>query len=642
LKHIYRQSDPEFIGLLNKVRHNCLDRDSMRQLNTRYVPGFQPPTNEPYITLTTTNAVAQEINALNLQRLPGKSQMFSAQIAGDFPTSFYPTEVELEFKRGAQVMFIKNDPDRRYYNGKIGQIVSLDSETILVACPGDSAKIVVTPTEWQNVKYSLNEETKQIEEQVLGLFVQLPLKLAWAITIHKSQGLTFERAIIDAQSAFASGQVYVALSRCKSFEGIVLRTPLVDTSVKTDSVVQQFTEQANRNAPDEGYLRNARQEYESQLLRELFSFDSTQSEFQRILTLYRQHSGSLSPEAVAQLQAIADQASREFFSVVQKFSPQLDEYLKLDTMPSENSELRGRLVKAAAYFSEKLDRLLTELKTVPTSTDNQAVNGMIAASMRSLQFGLFTKSSCFKTCRNGFSCGEYQKAKVNADLDFSQAFHRTSLQANLEIPKGVPHPELYRELLQWRHQKAHESDVGAQAIFPNATLRSLVEILPVDLTQLMQVPGIGKKRKQSIGPQLCEIVQNYCKQQNIDRNEAPDSPLTQSKLAQSDPSIFRISATKQQSFDLLQSGKSIAEIAAERGVTQSTVEGHLVPFIATGQIDIYTLMTKESVDEISQYLQTHPNEPVAEIKKQLGDKYGYGAIKMTISYLQSAANHPDP
>jgi DNA-binding CsgD family transcriptional regulator len=636
LKHIYRQSDAEFIGLLNQVRDNCLNRESLRKLNTRYVPGFQPPSDQSYITLTTTNATAQEINASNLRRLSGKPEKFSAKILGNFPESFYPTEVDLEFKAGAQVMFIKNDPERRFYNGKIGQIVSLDSESIQVVCPGDPTKIDVIPVEWKNVKYSLNEQSKQIEEEALGSFIQMPLKLAWAITIHKSQGLTFERAIIDAQSAFASGQVYVALSRCKSFEGIVLRTPVMESSVKTDMTVKQFTDQADRNSPDEAFLRNARREFEGELLRELFSFDLIQREFEKAYSLYWQNTNSLTPEAVAQLRAIKDQASQECFTVVQKFSPQLDGYLQQDTMPSENAELRSRVIKAAAYFSDKLDRIVTELKTVPTSTDNQAVNTSITAMMSSLQFKLFAKSSCFKTCCNGFSSSTYQRAKVDAELDFSRAGSRSGGKSSLKVPKGVPHPELYRQLLEWRLQKAEENEVGAQAIFPNATLRGLVDILPVVLVQFAQVPGIGSKRLKAYGTEICKLIQTYCDQHKIATNDgsAGSSSHNLAQPAAILDSAFRMSATKKQSFDLFREGKSLEEIAAARGVTRSTVVGHLVPYIATGEIDIFALMSQSAITELTQYILDHPQKTVTEIKLRFGNKYGYGEIKMVIAYQQ--------
>ena len=248
LKHIYRQSDSIFIDLLNRVRDNALDTEVLQKLNSRYIPKFKAPENEPYITLTSHNASANKINAEKLAEITGIVHKFKAEVTGDFPPHIYPTEEILEFKEGSQVLFIKNDPspEKQFYNGKIGRITEIDGGVIYVKCPGDYQPIAVGKSEWTNVKYNLNEETKEVEEDEVGTFEQYPLKLAWAITIHKSQGLTFERAVIDAKAAFAHGQVYVALSRCKSFEGIVLRSKINYSSVKTDSVVRNYSENAEK------------------------------------------------------------------------------------------------------------------------------------------------------------------------------------------------------------------------------------------------------------------------------------------------------------------------------------------------------------------------------------------------------------
>jgi ATP-dependent exoDNAse (exonuclease V) alpha subunit len=220
LKHIYRQSDGHFIDLLNKVRNNRIDATVLEQLNSRYRPDFRPYGEEGYITLTSHNRTARAINTEKLAELPGQATVFQAEVNGDFPESMYPNEPELHFKVGAQVMFNKNDsyPDRLYYNGKIGRITAIAGEEITVQCPGE-APITVGPVAWENRKYSINSVTKEVSDSIVGTYTQHPLRLAWAITIHKSQGLTFERVVIDAEAAFAHGQVYVALSRCKSFEG---------------------------------------------------------------------------------------------------------------------------------------------------------------------------------------------------------------------------------------------------------------------------------------------------------------------------------------------------------------------------------------------------------------------------------------
>ena len=256
LKHIYRQADNRFIDLLNRVRNNRVDPAALQKLNDRCIPDFAPDEKAGYITLSTHNRKADAINDSKLKALSPSSHRFEARIEGDFPEAIYPTAATLRLKPGAQVMFVRNDlsPERRYFNGKIGTITEIDGSEIRVRCPEDVDEILVEPATWENIEYTLNRKTMEIEESIIGTFQQIPLRLAWAITIHKSQGLTFDNAIIDAQAAFAFGQVYVALSRCRTLDGMVLSRPLAASAVKTDPVIVRFSQEALRNPPSREQL----------------------------------------------------------------------------------------------------------------------------------------------------------------------------------------------------------------------------------------------------------------------------------------------------------------------------------------------------------------------------------------------------
>ena len=275
LRQIYRQQDEGFVSILNAVRSGRPSAEVIAALNERYIHDFSPEQEEGYIRLATHNSTANSYNEEQLNRLDGEIHRFDASISGTFPEYSYPTEVSLELKVGAQVMFVKNDPscEKRYYNGKIGHVAEFLEDMILVKCPGDDELIAVERLEWENSRYVINEQTQEMETEVQGVFCQYPLKLAWAITIHKSQGLTFDKAIIDAAASFASGQVYVALSRCRTLEGIVLATPLRQSAVMTDLRVEDYIQQQEQAAGESlGRLETIKQEYFRELLGEMFDF----------------------------------------------------------------------------------------------------------------------------------------------------------------------------------------------------------------------------------------------------------------------------------------------------------------------------------------------------------------------------------
>lgn len=286
LKEVYRQQDAVFISMLNAVRGGRPSIEVIRALNSRYCPGFVPPPDEGYIRLTTHNHIADEYNSRQLSLIDDQAHSFEAEVSGNFPESSYPVDFRLELKAGAQVMFVKNDPssDKRYYNGKIGIVTDFYEEYIMVQCPGEDEKIAVEPLEWENSRYVINEQTQEMESEVIGIFRQYPLRLAWAITIHKSQGLTFDKAIIDAASAFASGQVYVALSRCRTLEGMVLATPLHQDAVITDLRVEDYIEgQEVAAVRSLSRLDSIKEDYYKELLGELFDFNELASLQKRML-----------------------------------------------------------------------------------------------------------------------------------------------------------------------------------------------------------------------------------------------------------------------------------------------------------------------------------------------------------------------
>lgn len=246
LKNVYRQTDRHFIDILNHARDCTLTSQDISDLNARYIPGFSPKPEDGYIRLMTHNRQVDYVNETEMEKLDSKPYTFVAAVTGTFPEESYPTTDSLTLKKGAQVMFIKNDPERRFINGTLGEVKSIDKNSIAVRLTESGTVIDVEPMEWQNIRYQFDEESKEISSKQIGRFKQYPLKSAWAITVHKSQGLTFDKALIDVHAAFSPGQAYVALSRCRTLDGLVLSSPVSASVFMRDNAVDAYMNYISR------------------------------------------------------------------------------------------------------------------------------------------------------------------------------------------------------------------------------------------------------------------------------------------------------------------------------------------------------------------------------------------------------------
>ncbi|MEO6037002.1 MAG: HRDC domain-containing protein [Saprospiraceae bacterium] len=632
LKHIYRQSDATFIDLLNKVRDNQLDEALLATLNSRFIADFKPTAEAPYITLTSHNAAAQEINAEKLTAIGQPVQSFKATVEGDFPAFAYPADEVLECKKGAQVMFVKNDQarEKRYYNGKIGQISRFGEGVIYVRCPGEEYDIEVLPAEWTNVKYTLNEQSKEVGEELLGTFTQYPLKLAWAITIHKSQGLTFERAIIDAQAAFAHGQVYVALSRCKSFEGIVLRSRIAYSSVRTDQVVKNYSDEADKNAPDEAHLTRSKADFQQMLILELFDFARLRRYFGQLNRLFLEYETSLHAEAGQQLKALEAQAMEQVFGLAEKFIPQIRQYFAQAILPEENPDLQARLQKAGAFFAEKLGQeLLPAARNIHILTDNKAVQKTALDALSGLRKEIFVKNACFSTLQSGFTAARYLRAKTDAELDFQKA-QTVAPATTIEAPRDLVHPTLFTRLKKWREDLAEVADVERYQVMHTKTLLEIVHFLPQSLAELKKIKGIGSVKIQQFGADLIAIIQAYCTEHQIETDQLPGLAEALEKAPKPD--------TKKLSLELFQAGKTIDEIAQARDLVRGTIEGHLAHFVGLGELDIFSLLDRNQVQEIEQFFLDHPGATNTEAKAHFGEAYSYGDLRLARQHLGASAS----
>ena len=366
LDHVFRQQDQTFVQLLNEVRENQLTAQGRALLNARYNPRFRNSDEDFHITLTTHNRLADELNERELAKLSDAPHVFTAEIKKDFPVNIYPTEEVLTLKQGARVMFVRNDDQkpRRFYNGKIGVITDIDSDRIVVRC--EDGDIEVTRMVWENIRYREDEKTGKIDEEILGTFTQYPLRLAWAVTIHKSQGLTFDRVIIDAARAFAAGQVYVALSRCRTIEGIVLSSPLDYVELDNDPSVLRYTDSQPSVETIRQALPTARKEYEIQLFSALFDFHRTLSLVEQMRKMAASKV-SFNEESLPFLEGLQP-VFTEWQTIAEKFRPQLTKLL----LSGDKTLLRERLHAACGYFVPLMQPVAQKIADHPCRCKNKA------------------------------------------------------------------------------------------------------------------------------------------------------------------------------------------------------------------------------------------------------------------------------
>lgn len=354
LTKVFRQQNREFVSLLNHVRDGRLTGDDMRRLSTLFRPDFAPEPDQGYIRLTTHNRLADSYNDRQLAALPGKSSVYAGSITGDFPESFYPTDANLVLKKGAQVMFIRNDSsdEHRYYNGKIGVITNLTASSVRVRCIDDGTEVEVEKATWENTRYEINEADNSVKTIVDGTFSQIPLRLAWAITIHKSQGLTFNKAVIDAGRAFAPGQVYVALSRCRTLEGVVLATPLREAVMTPDRNVLDFiSARTIQAAKDVSLINVTRALYRQRLLDRLFDFSRIGSALYSLRSFAGERLGKAGVSVAACIEESYREMQRYITDVAQRWRSAIanitDEVL-------ESAAFQERYDKSIDYFRNRM------------------------------------------------------------------------------------------------------------------------------------------------------------------------------------------------------------------------------------------------------------------------------------------------
>ena len=555
LNKIHRQRDAEFTSMLNDIRTGNPSDQTLERLNRRLDPGFDPPSGEYWIRLTTHNHQSDAINREKMDALKGKSMIFKAEIDGNYPESAYPAETELRLKKGAQVMFTRNDTSgsSMYFNGKIGTVTELDPEIIVTDENGN--EIIVNQEKWDNVRYEINPETQEIQAVNDGSFTQYPLRAAWAITIHKSQGLTFDRVIIDAGRAFSFGQVYVALSRCRSLEGIVLTTPITRRCTFRNTEVAIFE---NGYTPENQAVENFDNYRESYLVDKIcstFSLGRIASLSLKLEKLWKGSLGSVYPKISARFTALVTGQDEDFSgveaiaSVGTRFQSQIREIFADQSRCTEDRDafVNERISKACAYFTAQLGYYAKAIApTCLVEIENKETQKVFKNIAEELLKELIFRLSLYRaTMADGFSVKLYSRVATECELEKTgtlkscvrriisasraaadkdggnagtdNANGKKEVQesgmdadtSDIDTEYDEATEKLLKVLKAWRKMKYEELHLPAFMIMHQKVLVQIAEEKPASREELMQINGFGKKQWDKYGEEILEIIEEY-------------------------------------------------------------------------------------------------------------------------------------
>ena len=631
LTKVYRQRDSNFIDLLNKVRNNEMDHDAAEMLNKREITDETFYEKNEAILLTSHNQQADAINRSELEKIEEPLKLFMASVEGEFNENAYPAEEILQLKIGARVMFIKNDinPAKRFFNGRIGKVVDFRDDKVIVLCTDGfkDEEIEVEKAEWENIRYSVKAGTKNVQEEVLGSFRQYPLRLAWAITIHKSQGLSFDEVVIDAGKAFAPGQVYVALSRARYFDGIHLKSRIAYHSLGSNQTVVNFTLQQKNIYIQEEIFDEARKTFERKELLSLFDYRTMNDDLHKALMLcadinlhdkYKEWLSSAT-RISNRLQEVGEQFARWCLAQGESGDSSLHE------------NIISRLPNAAAWNLEKLTELKGLLRDCPIQTDNQEVGLQITEKIKAAFEVVDLRSHILRAYT-----GEYREGLfTDAVRDYrkeSLSFNAASSKSGF-ISKGIKQPELYRVLRNLRDEICSEEALPPYLVCNVSSLEMLANLMPATPQDLQKIPGFGQVKVKKYGERFLSAINEYLVNKGLSSN-MEELGNSGRKRKEPNPDVPKKPDTKMVSYDLYKSGKTVEEIADERKLTTQSILRHLAYYVAQKKLDVNDFVDSKKVEQVlNHYTEELPKE-TAIIKEAFPD-LGYDEIRMILAYAEN-------
>jgi len=626
---IYRQTEQIFIGLLNQVRNNILDEEGRQILADRFRPLINRTNQDGYIILTTHNDKARAINILELNNIAGRTYSYNAEIKDDFSENSQPADEELQLKVGAQVMFIRNDTDKgkRYFNGKIAVVTRLEDDKIFVQCREESNEIEVKKEKWENIRYTMNKTSHLLEEEVLGSFTQYPLRLAWAITIHKSQGLTFERAIIDAGNSFAPGQVYVALSRCTNLQGMILQSRIQTGNIFSDPRIVNFSRRTSSVDELQQMLASEKKNYQESILLSIFDFNALVDYSNEALTYINTNKESFNAEVVPWLKVIQELICKCLETSV-KFKPQLLNLIAQENNVEENAKLHNRIAAASKYFDENLHQVSDHLRQSPAVTDSTLCAKEYNEKIKDLFGELSLKRYLFQGMYGGFNLNAYLHVKnsFNTPSFYVNAYAGTSLVENTGS-----HPELQQQLRKLRNTICSRRNLPVYLVAGSNSIDEMASYLPQTLEELARIHGFGPSKIEKYGDQFLDIIVRYCGERGLSSLINGKTELVHKKNSKS---RAKKNDTKAETFKLYKEGKSVADIMQARNLKAETIEGHLAYYVKKGEVNIDELISHDKLAAIEPVIAELKGSSLAILKEKLGESISYTEIRLAIAWQE--------
>jgi len=503
LAKVHRQSDPVFIEILNEIRNGIAREALLTRLNEHYQANPNSEDLADYVTLTTHNPLVKTINEERLQQLKGETFIFKATVTGEFPKEAFPTEEELVLKTGAMVMFIKNDSSgkKQFYNGRTAKVANISGDIINVTFLDDGTSFEATKEIWENTKYALSDTDQKVTQTSAGSFAQFPLRLAWAITIHKSQGLTFDKAVIDVGAAFAHGQTYVALSRCRNLDGLILKHKVDAKNIITDPAVSTFMKKAQEQIPDQQTLKDTVATMDMETLIESFDFEPITHTHQQLKIVILE---LLPDEAIInqKLASLTELAEKKIQVIAKRFSEkELIAIKKLNL-----AEIKPRLHQASEYFRPNLISLHEQILELHKLMEGTPFHTDYFPTLNLLIEQLESKIEVFKLLADFTTIQAINKAIKSNAAKYKALDGWKKKQTKVA---AVENPVLYSKLLDWRKKTAEEKKLLGYHLISDVALIEISAKLPKSLTALAKIKSVGEGKAAEYGEQILRLIKQH-------------------------------------------------------------------------------------------------------------------------------------